>query len=315
MPLNVSFLSISAGEVKITVDVELYCERGERIALVGESGSGKSLTGLSVLRLLPENLKVNGKVEVDGTDVLRLKGEELRRFRWEKVAMVFQDPSSSLNPLMKVEDQVAEALIFHGFKGSKSELRDRILELFKMVQIPEAEKRLNAYPHHLSGGLKQRVAIAMALACNPNYLIADEPTTALDVTVQKRILELLVELSSNRKMGTVLITHDMGVVEEFAERVFVVYSGFTVESGEKEEIFRKPLHPYTEGLIASSPKLTGKPKRKLPAIPGNVPEPSERPKGCPFHPRCKKVKEICRREVPPTVEVEGRKVKCFFPNY
>jgi len=315
MPLTINSLSISAGEVKLTVDVELSCKSGERVALVGESGSGKSLTGLSVLKFLPESLKVNGKIDVDGTDVLSLKGEELRRFRWEKVAMVFQDPSSSLNPLMKVGEQVAEALMFHGFRGNKSELKERVLELFKMVQIPEAEKRLNAYPHHLSGGLKQRIAIAMALACNPNYLIADEPTTALDVTVQKRILELLVELSAKRKMGTVLITHDMGIVEEFAERVFVVYSGFTVESGSREDIFFNPLHPYTEGLIASSPKLTGKPKRKLPAIPGNVPEPSERPKGCPFHPRCKKVKEICRVEVPPTVEVEGRKVRCFFPNY
>ncbi len=315
MSLNISSLSISAGEVKLVVDGELSCERGERVALVGESGSGKSLTGLSVLKLLPENLNIEGKIEVDGTEVLKLEGEELRRFRWEKVAMVFQDPSSSLNPLMTVGEQVAEALIYHGFKGSKEELKEKVVELFKMAQIPEAEKRINAYPHHLSGGLKQRVAIAMALACSPNYLIADEPTTALDVTVQKRILELLKELSKKRKMGTVLITHDMAVVEEFAERVFVMYSGFTVESGSKEEIFRKPLHPYTEGLIASSPKLTGIAKRRLPAIPGNVPEPSNRPEGCPFHPRCPKVKEVCRRELPPAVKIENRTVRCFFPNY
>ena len=315
MSLKVNALSISAGNVKLVVEGELFCKKGERVAVVGESGSGKSLTGLSVLKLLPENLKVEGRVEVDGTDVLKLKGEELRRFRWEKVSMVFQDPSSSLNPLMRVGEQVAEALLFHGFKGTEKELKEKVVELFKLVQIPEAEKRFDAYPHHLSGGLKQRVAIAMALACSPNYLIADEPTTALDVTVQKRILELLLELSKSRKMGTVLITHDMGVVEEFAERIFVMYAGYTVEEGDTEEILKAPLHPYTEGLIKSSPKLTGKPKRKLPAIPGSVPEPSERPEGCPFHPRCRKAKEVCRREVPPTVEVEGRKVRCFFPNY
>ncbi len=315
MSLKVKNLKISRGTVELVVSGEVHCNRGEKVAVVGESGSGKSLTALSVLRLLPESLKVSGEITVDGRDVLKLKGEELRRFRWEKVAMVFQDPSSSLNPLITVGEQVEEALIFHGFKGTEKELKERVVELFKLAQIPEPEKRINAYPHHLSGGLKQRVAIAMALACSPNYLIADEPTTALDVTVQKRILELLKELSKKKEMGTVLITHDMAVVEEFAERVFVMYSGFTVESGSKEEIFRKPLHPYTEGLIASSPKLTGVAKRRLPAIPGNVPEPSNRPKGCPFHPRCPKVREVCRKEPPPAVKIENRTVRCFFPNY
>ncbi len=315
MSLKVKNLNISRGTVELVVSGEVHCNRGERVAVVGESGSGKSLTALSVLKLLPESLKVSGEITVDGKEVLKLKGEELRRFRWEKVAMVFQDPSSSLNPLMTVGEQVEEALIFHGFRGTEKELKERVVELFKLAQIPEPEKRINAYPHHLSGGLKQRVAIAMALACNPGYLIADEPTTALDVTVQKRILELLTELSQKNRMGVLLITHDMGVVEEFAQKVFVMYSGYTVEEGKKEEILKSPLHPYTEGLIASSPKLTGRPKRRLPAIPGNVPEPQERPPGCPFHPRCKKAEEICRREVPPTLEVEGRRVRCFFPNY
>ena len=315
MSLRVKNLNISRGTVELVVSGEVHCNRGERVAVVGESGSGKSLTALSVLKLLPESLKVSGEITVDGKEVLKLKGEELRRFRWEKVAMVFQDPSSSLNPLMTVGEQVEEALIFHGFRGTEKELKERVVELFKLAQIPEPEKRINAYPHHLSGGLKQRVAIAMALACSPGYLIADEPTTALDVTVQKRILELLTELSQKSEMGVLLITHDMGVVEEFAQKVFVMYSGYTVEEGKKEEILKHPLHPYTEGLIASSPKLTGRPKRRLPAIPGNVPEPNERPSGCPFHPRCKKAEEICRREVPPTVEVEGRRVRCFFPNY
>ena len=315
MSLEVFFLSILVDQVELVVDGRLRCEKGERIAVVGESGSGKSLTGLSVLKLLPESLRVKGKIRVDGVDVLKLEGGKLRQFRWKKVSMVFQDPSSSLNPLMKVGEQVAEALVFHGFKGTGKELREKVVELFKLVQIPEAEKRFDAYPHHLSGGLKQRVAMAMALACNPDYLIADEPTTALDVTVQKRILKLLVELSKKREMGTVLITHDMAVVDEFAERVFVMYSGFTVEEGRKEDVLRNPLHPYTEGLIKSSPGLAGRPKRKLPAIPGSVPEPSERPKGCPFHPRCRKAGEICRKEIPPITAVEGRFVRCFFPNY
>ncbi len=315
MSLEVSFLTILVDQVKLVADGRLRCNKGERVAVVGESGSGKSLMGLSVLKLLPESLRVKGEIKVDEVDVLKLEGEKLRQFRWEKVAMVFQDPSSSLNPLMRVGEQVAEALVFHRFKGTKEELREQVVELFKLAQIPEAEKRFNAYPHHLSGGLKQRVAIAMALACNPDYLIADEPTTALDVTVQKRILNLLVDLSEKREMGTVLITHDMAVVEEFAERVFVMYSGFTVEEGAREDVLKTPLHPYTEGLIRSSPGLTGKSKRKLLAIPGSVPEPSERPRGCPFHPRCRKAEEICRREIPPVTAVGNRQVRCFFPNY
>ena len=314
MPLTVSNLSVKSENAELIVDVSFHCKEGERVALVGESGSGKSIAALSVLKLLPENLKVNGKIEVNGKEVLKLEGEELRRFRWKEVSIVFQDPSSSLNPLMTVGEQIGEALIYHGFRGTKEELRKRVLELLKLVKIPMAEERIDSFPHHLSGGLKQRVAIAMALACEPRFLIADEPTTALDVTVQREILSLLRELSEERKIGIILITHDMGVVEEFSDKTFVIYSGFTVEEGETREIFRAPLHPYTKGLIESSPKL-GKVKNKgeLPSIPGNVPEPTNRPPGCPFHPRCKFSEEICKKKVPPIKTFKNRKVRCFFP--
>ncbi|ADU96517.1 oligopeptide/dipeptide ABC transporter, ATPase subunit [Thermovibrio ammonificans HB-1] len=312
MSLTVESLSIEKGPVKLVCDAKVKAAPGESVAVVGESGSGKSLTALAVLKLLPENLKVKGKVEVDGTDVLSLQGERLRRFRWEKVSMVFQDPSSSLNPLMKVGEQVAEALKFHGFKG---DFFKRVVELFELCEIPDPERVYHAYPHQLSGGLKQRVAIAMALACSPGYLIADEPTTALDVTVQARILRLFKRLVREQRLGLALITHDMGVVKEVAQKVFVMYAGYTVEWGRTSEVLGSPLHPYTEGLINCTPELKCSGKGKLRAIPGSVPDPSQRPSGCPFHSRCYKAKEVCKKKTPPVREVNGRGVRCFFPNY
>jgi oligopeptide/dipeptide ABC transporter ATP-binding protein len=313
VPLKVKNLKVKAGKVEILKSVFWKVERGEITALVGESGSGKSISTLSVLKLLPERLKVSGKVEADGLDVLNLEGEELRKFRWEKVSMVFQDPSSALNPLLTIGEQIVEPMIYHKTVKSREEARERAIELLKKCQVPRAEERFNAYPHHLSGGLKQRCAIAMALACNPSYLLADEPTTALDVTVQKRILELLKGLSKNENLGTLLITHDIGVVEEVSDRVFVLYAGYTVEAGKTEEVLKRPMHPYTKGLIECSPKLDGGVKRRLKAIPGSVPEPSEKITGCPFHPRCPKVKEVCRKEVPPVVKEGNRTFRCFFP--
>ena len=310
MSLIVRNLSIETGNYRIVKDAFLEVKKGERVAVVGESGSGKSLTALSVLKLLPENLHIAGEINVDGLNVLSLQGEELRKFRWEKVSMIFQDPSASLNPLMKIKEQIGEALLYHG-KAEKGEIEEKVVELLKLAEVPEPEERMNTYPHHLSGGLKQRVAIAMALACNPDYILADEPTTALDVTVQSKILNLLKNLSVEKSTGILLITHDMGVVAEFSQRVFVMYAGYTVESGRTAEIFEKPLHPYTKGLIECSPVLKGGEKRKLFSIPGNIPEPSEKIAGCPFHPRCPEVKELCKKEVPPTVEVEGRRVRCF----
>jgi oligopeptide/dipeptide ABC transporter ATP-binding protein len=308
MSLTVEGLKIKNNGIELVSEVHFICKKGERIALVGESGSGKSLTALSVLKLLPENFEVEGKVEVNGKNVLELEGKDLRSFRWKEVSIVFQDPSSSLNPLLTVGEQIKEALSYHGLEPSE----EKVLNLLRIAEVPEPEERIKAYPHHLSGGLKQRVAIAMALACSPDFLIADEPTTALDVTVQRRILGLFKRLSSEENLGVVLITHDMGVVKEFSQKTYVIYSGSTVESGPTEDLFSSPLHPYTKGLIECS-LSEAKGKQKLPAIPGNVPEPSNRPKGCPFHPRCKFAKNRCREELPPLKRFGGREVRCFFP--
>ncbi|MEO2069230.1 MAG: ABC transporter ATP-binding protein [Desulfurobacteriaceae bacterium] len=306
MSLKVENLSISTKGFKIVKDAFLEVKKGEKVALVGESGSGKSLTAFSILKLLPKDLEAKGKIEVDGIDVLSLKGKDLLSFRWEKVSMVFQDPSASLNPLMKIKDQIAEAILYHR-KGNKKEIEKKILNLLRLAKIPRPKEIANAYPHHLSGGLKQRVAIAMALACEPDYILADEPTTALDLTVQAGILGLL----KSAEAGVLLITHDMGVVAEFSEKVFVMYAGHTVEYGETNEILKNPLHPYTEGLLKCSLTSLSKEKGKLFSIPGTIPEPSQKIKGCPFHPRCPKVKEICKRKMPPTVEVGDRTVRCF----
>ncbi|SMP08849.1 peptide/nickel transport system ATP-binding protein/oligopeptide transport system ATP-binding protein [Desulfurobacterium pacificum] len=312
MPLKVENLKISTKDGKITPvkNAFLTVEKGERVALVGESGSGKSLTALSILKLLPENLIAEGNITVDDKNVFKLTGEKLRQFRWKDVSMIFQDPSASLNPLIKVGEQVGEAIKFHHPELSKKEITEKVIELFKIADIPEPHKRINAYPHHLSGGLKQRVCIAMALACNPKYVIADEPTTALDVTVQGKILELLKKISERNNVGILLITHDMGVVAEFAKKIYVMYAGYTVEHGTVEEVFSNPLHPYTEGLLKCSPTLSGKPKRKLPSIPGSIPQPNEKISGCPFHPRCPIKKEICEREFPPAKWKNGRFVLC-----
>ena len=310
MSLVVESLSVSTSTgLYLVREAFLKVEKGRRVALVGESGSGKSITALSLLKLLPENLKVKGRINVDGVDLLSLKGKTLRKFRWKKVAMVFQDPSSSLNPLMKVKEQIGEVILYHNL-ATEDEVEERVLELLKMVNVPQAEEKMNAYPHHLSGGLKQRVAIAMALACNPDYLVADEPTTALDVTVQAKVLQLLRELSVSKKMGILLITHDMGVVSEFSEEVFVMYAGYTVEAGRTEDVLLNPLHPYTKALIECAPRL-GVKKGKLPAIPGSISDSLKVKEGCPFYPRCPVAKEVCKKEMPPAYEADGRVVRCF----
>ena len=310
MPLNVENLNISVKNLKLVKDVTLKVNRGERVAIVGESGSGKSITCLSILRLLPENFTVSGKINVDGFNVLSARKRDLNRFRWKKVSIIFQDPSSSLNPLMTVGKQIEEAIMAHENIGKK-EIKERILELLKIAQVPEPENRIDAYPHHLSGGIKQRITIAMALACNPSYILADEPTTALDVTVQAQILELINSLTSKEKIGFLFVTHDMGIVSEISDRVYVMYSGYIVEEGKTEEIFSNPLHPYTEGLIKCSPKLDAGKKRHLFYIPGNIPEPTETVEGCPFHPRCEKAMDICRKRLPEIKPLNGRNVRCF----
>ncbi len=310
MSLNVENLKISVGNLQLVKGVSLKVNEGERVSIVGESGSGKSITCQSILRLLPENFTVSGKINVDGFDVLSAKRSELNRFRWKKVSIIFQDPSSSLNPLIPVGKQIEEAILFHDRTGKK-EARNKVIELLNLAQVPDPEVRFNAYPHQLSGGIKQRVTIAMALACKPSYVIADEPTTALDVTVQAQILELINSLTIKEKIGFLLVTHDMGVAAEISDRIYVMYFGYIVEEGKTKEVFKNPLHPYTESLIMCTPTIDAGKKRRLFAIPGKIPEPTEMIKGCPFHPRCKKAMLICKEELPPIKSIDGRKVRCF----
>lgn len=275
----------------------------ETLGLVGESGCGKSVCSLSILRVLPTPPAriVGGEIFFEGTDVLKLSEPQMRRLRGNKIAMVFQEPMTAFNPVYTVGFQVAEALHAHK-KISKKEAEKICVELFAKVGIPSPAERVRSYPHQLSGGLRQRAMIAMALALNPALLIADEPTTALDVTIQAQILELLKSLRKEFRMSILLISHDMGVVAEMADRVAVMYAGNIVESAATPEIFREPLHPYTKALLESIPRL-GQKKERLNTIPGSVPRPDNRPSGCTFHPRCPIKEKICESVVPEYREV------------
>jgi peptide/nickel transport system ATP-binding protein len=295
------------------VDFEVY--PGEILGLVGESGCGKSVTSLSVLRLVSSPGKVlEGEVLLDGVDLRKLSEEEMMKVRGNRISMIFQQPQTALNPVFRVGDQIAEVLSIHQDFGKEAGQR-RAIDLLKMVGIPEAERRAQAFPHELSGGMAQRVMIAMALACVPELLIADEPTTALDVTIQAQILDLILDM--REKMGTsvILITHDLGVIAELAERVAVMYAGEIVEQSESEELFDHPLHPYTQGLIGSIPIL-GKIKERLDVIPGTVPNLIDPPPACRFAPRCPaRVKyglKICTEVKPDLIEVRpGHLVRCW----
>jgi oligopeptide/dipeptide ABC transporter ATP-binding protein len=295
------------------VDFEVY--PGEILGLVGESGCGKSVTALSVMRLVSLPGKVlDGEITLDGIDLLKFSEEEMMKVRGNRISMIFQQPQSALNPVFRVGDQIAEVLSIHQDFGKEAGQK-RAIDLLKMVGIPEAESRAQAFPHELSGGMAQRVMIAMALACVPELLIADEPTTALDVTIQAQILDLILDM--REKMGTsvILITHDLGVIAELAERVAVMYAGEIVEQSECEELFDHPLHPYTQGLIGSIPIL-GKIKERLDVIPGNVPNLIDPPVGCRFAARCPaRVKyglKICTEVQPDLIEVRGgHKVRCW----
>jgi oligopeptide/dipeptide ABC transporter ATP-binding protein len=278
-----------AGLVRSVDGVSFYLDRGELLGLVGESGCGKSITALSVMRLIaPPGKIVNGEILFDGKDLLKLSDEEMRQMRGDDIAMIFQDPMTSLNPVYTVGEQIAEALRLHR-KLSRKQARQAAIEAMREVAIPDPARRFNDYPHQLSGGMRQRVMIAMALACNPKLLIADEPTTALDVTIQAQILELLDELRRQRDLAVLLITHDLGVVAEVADRVAVMYTGRIVEESPVAELFIRPKHPYTEGLLRSVPKLTSEhvaKKERLETIEGTVPRPTDLPVGCHFAPRC-----------------------------
>ena len=301
-----------AGRFAAVDGVSFTIHRGETVGLVGESGSGKSVTSLSILRLIPSppGRIAGGSILFEGRDLLRLSEAEMRRIRGNRIAMIFQEPMTSLNPVFTAGAQIAEALRWHR-RLSRREAWERAVELLRLVGIPDPEARARQYPHQMSGGMRQRVMIAMAVACEPQLLIADEPTTALDVTVQAQILDLMKDL--RRRLGTaiLLITHDLGVVADMADRVLVMYAGRIVESAPVDDLFARPLHPYTEGLLKSMPQLHRRQDR-LHVIPGQVPNPARLPSGCRFHPRCPYVMDICRQREPALQPAgDGRWVACW----
>lgn len=309
--LKTSFMT-SSGEVQAVRGVSFEVHKGEILGIVGESGSGKSVTSMSILRLLADTARIkNGKIEFEGTDLTKVSDKQMREIRGQKIAMVFQDPMSSLNPLIPVGKQVAEMIHVHHPEMKRDELQAATLELFREVRIPEAEKRLKSYPHEFSGGMRQRVMIAMALACSPKLIIADEPTTALDVTIQAQILDLLRNLKDQINSSIMFITHDLGVIAEMADYVVVMYAGRIVEQGTAEEIFAHPAHPYTIGLMASKP-VVGRQVEKLYSIPGKVPNPINMPNYCYFKDRCEMCVNGCEGDYPCEVSISPtHKVSCY----
>ncbi|MVM55141.1 ABC transporter ATP-binding protein [Gordonibacter urolithinfaciens] len=315
MLLSVKNLStefpVKKGIVKAVEDVSFDVDAGEILAIVGESGSGKSVTSLSVMGLLAEPGHVaGGSMEFEGKDLVTLPEREYRELRGNDMAMIFQEPMTSLNPVYRVGKQIVEAIRTHE-DVSKKEARERAIDMLRKVGIPSPEKRIDDYPHQMSGGMRQRVMIAMALSCNPKLLIADEPTTALDVTIQAQILDLLRRLRDDTGMAVLLITHDLGVVSETADRVVVMYCGQVVEEAEVRTLFDHPMHPYTLGLLKSIPRLEDDDSKRLYMIKGMVPNPLEMPPGCHFSDRCDSCMDICREKIPDLVDVGGHKVRCF----
>jgi peptide/nickel transport system ATP-binding protein len=299
-----------AGIVRAVDNVSLEVNRGETLGVVGESGSGKTVTAQSVLRVVPPPGKiVDGKIEFQGKNLLALRETEMQQIRGKEIAYIFQDPTTTLDPVYTVGDQLAEVIMRHQ-KLNKKDAWAKAADLLKMVDIPDPDIRIHQYPHELSGGTKQRVAIARALSCEPILIIADEPTTALDVTIQAQILDLLKEIKNRLNVAMVLITHDMGIVAEICDRVTVLYAGQVCESGTVEQVFEKPKHPYTQALLTSVPNLALR-KEKLSVIPGNVPNLIEPPSGCRFNPRCPYAQQICIDKVPDLEPIgEGRLVHC-----
>jgi oligopeptide/dipeptide ABC transporter ATP-binding protein len=292
--------------------VSFSIERGGSLGMVGESGSGKSLTSLSILRLVPPPGRiVSGEILFNGVSLLEKSERQMRELRGKEIAMIFQDPLTALNPVLTVGAQIEENLQMHG-KVSSKEARRRAVEVMEMVKIPCAAKRISDYPHQFSGGMRQRVMIAMALICNPHFLIADEPTTALDVTIQAEIMELLRDLQQRFTMAVLLITHNLGLVVQACRHCAVMYAGIIVESGQTGALFRRPLHPYTQGLINSMPRVRGERGERLSAIEGQPPG-RERPSGCVFHPRCpSRIAGLCETEAPPEFTIEeGHYGRCW----
>ena len=313
-------LSIDNLRISFTLsDYRLFAVRGlsldlgegTTLGLVGESGCGKSVTAFSVLRLIePPGSIDGGSISYRGRDLLKLDDEDMRKVRGGEIAMIFQEPMTSLNPVFRIGYQVSETIRLHLGK-SKAEARERAIDLLNQVGIPNAGKRYDSYPHELSGGMRQRVMIAMALSAEPSILIADEPTTALDVTIQAQILDLLLQLQADRNMSLLLITHDLGIVANLADRIAIMYAGEVVESGTTEQIFNAPLHPYTIGLFEAIPRI-GRDDSRMKTIPGTVPAITSTPRGCVFHPRCFRGSDECLRDDIPLLEKEGRHcVRCI----
>ena len=315
--LNIAFAT-AQGSLAAVRDVSFEVRAGEVLGLVGESGSGKSVTSLAILRLLPPQARVAGELRFDGRDLLHASDQEMRNVRGARISMIFQEPMTALNPVMRVGDQVAEAVLAHNSAAgrqsavaSKAEAGRRAVEALRDVQIAEAERRARDYPHQLSGGMRQRVMIAMAMVNRPELLIADEPTTALDVTIQAQILELLGELQHRYGLAMLLISHDLAVVSQVAHRVAVMYAGSIVEMGSSGQVFRNPAHPYTRGLLEAVPTLATDRARPLKTIEGTVPPIAALPPGCAFEPRCAIRIAACAQEFPPLIEVEtGHWARC-----
>jgi oligopeptide transport system ATP-binding protein len=311
--LQTYFLT-DAGVVKAVDGVSFSVREGETIGIVGESGSGKSVTNLSIMKLIPSppGKIVGGEVIFEDQNILDLSEKELRDIRGDKISMIFQDPMTSLNPFLKISTQMIETIRLHNKDVSKQEAREKSIKILEDVGIPAARERIDSYPHQFSGGMRQRVMIAIALSCNAKVLIADEPTTALDVTIQAQILELIQSISKKYGTSVILITHDLGVVAGMCDEVCVMYAGRIVEKALTDDLYKKPLHPYTEGLIKSVPRMdTSGSKEKLFSIEGQPPNVIDLPPCCPFHPRCHKAMEECKHAYPPRKVFDGHEVSCW----
>ncbi len=309
-----TYFKTDDGMVKAVDDVSFDLKKGQTLGIVGESGSGKSVTNLSIMRLIPSppGRIVGGEIHFEGKDILKMNNDELRDLRGNKISMIFQDPMTCLNPFLKISTQLVETIRLHQGLGKK-DAKAKAIEMLDKVGIPAAERRVDNYPHQFSGGMRQRVMIAMALSCNPQILIADEPTTALDVTIQAQILELMLKLAADFGTSTILITHDLGVVAGMCDEVCVMYAGKIVERASNDDIFEDPKHPYTQGLIKSVPRMDDDQGGKLFSIEGQPPNLIDLPDCCPFHPRCPKVMEICKSKYPKQILLDGdsRSVSCW----
>jgi oligopeptide/dipeptide ABC transporter ATP-binding protein len=306
----------SRGVIKAVDGINVKINRRESVGIVGESGSGKSVTALSIMKLVPNppGRIVDGQIILDGEDLLTVSEKEMRIIRGKKIAMCFQDPMTFLNPVMRIGDQIAETIKLHQ-EVTEQEAMDLAISSMETVKIPSPAERAVDFPHQLSGGMRQRVLIAIAISCNPDLLITDEPTTALDVITQANILDLLIEIKNTSNASILMISHDLGIIAQTCDFVYVMYNGRILESGAVKQLFKDPLHPYTKGLLASLPRIHGKIRKKLLAIPGTVADPIYPPSGCRFHPRCQNAMPECSREEPKLIDIgNNRAVACYLVN-